>query len=276
MRSPRPCNRWRNDTRCWRRERHRHVLTYREAAISHVSTAEFMADHLRERTLPEEARQLAAYYQQDTGVADYEGTVPRVRADLSPAMARVLGLDSRGPPTRTELVNLLAGYRTDGAKLPGVRRYTRYHNRASIAYLDFTFSADKSVSLAWAFAATEAERAIIARAHRDAVHAAMAHVTTTLGVTRRRGEGGEIVSIPGEIGWVEFDHYTARPTAKIATTEPDGAPTTVLQTVMVSGAPQLHTHVVIPNVVRTLGGAGRLSSFGMPFRALTDDFCRQT
>jgi hypothetical protein len=132
------------------------VPTYREAAICHVSAAEFMADHLLERTLPEEARQLAAHYQQDTGVADYEGTVPRVRADLPPARAMVLGLDPCRTPTRTELVNLVAGYRTDGAKLPGVRRYTRYHNRASIDYLDFTVSADKSMSLAWAFAATEA------------------------------------------------------------------------------------------------------------------------
>jgi hypothetical protein len=34
-----------------------------------------MADHLLGRTLSEEARQVAAYYQQDTGVPDYEGTV---------------------------------------------------------------------------------------------------------------------------------------------------------------------------------------------------------
>ena len=137
----------------------------------------------------------------------------------------------------------------------------RYSDRANIVYLDFTFSADKSVSLAWAFAETEAERAIIMRAHHDAVQAAMAHAEGALGWTRRRntGEGhgndsGEIVRVPGEIGWIEFDHYTARPTAQIAVTEPDGRPATVLQTVMVAGTPQLHTHVGDSNVVLTADG----------------------
>ena len=237
------------------------MLTYRAGAVCHPSTAGFMADHLLERTLPESTRNLAAYYQQEKAAERYRGTVPRLRADLSLAWANVLGIDPRRPPTREDLVHVLAGYRADGAKLPGRNRYAQYSDRANIAYLDFTFSADKSVSLAWAFAETEAERAIIMRAHHDAVQAAMVHAEGALGWTRRRnaGEGhgndsGELVRVPGEIGWIEFDHYTARPTAQIAVTEPDGRPATVLQTVMVAGTPQLHTHVVIPNVVLTQDG----------------------
>lgn len=241
------------------------MLTYRAGAVCHPSTAGFMADHLLERTLPESTRKLAAYYQQDTAADRFDGTVPRLRADLSFAWAKVVGIDPRRPPTRDELVHVLAGYRADGEKLPGRNRYAEYKNRANIAYLDFTFSADKSVSLAWAFADTEAERAIILRAHREAVHAAMSHAESALGWTRRRVasaddssdpdvRGGEITRLPGEIGWIEFDHFTARPTAKIAVTEPDGTPATVLQTVMVAGTPQLHTHVVIPNVVLTADG----------------------
>lgn len=240
------------------------MLTYRAGAVCHPSTAGFMADHLLERTLPESTRNLAAYYQQEKAAERYNGTVPRLRADLSPAWAKVLGLNLRRPPTREELVHVLAGYRADGEKLPGSNRYAQYKNRANIAYLDFTFSADKSVSLAWAFADSEAERAIIMRAHHDAVHAAMAHAESALGWTRRRSADTEgsrssaaqdaIMRVPGEIGWIEFDHYTARPTAQIAVTEPDGRPATVLQTVMVAGTPQLHTHVVIPNVVLTADG----------------------
>jgi len=246
-----------------------------------------MADHLLERTLPESTQELAAYYQQENAAERYHGTVPRLRADLPPAWANVLGLDLRRPPSREELVQVLAGYRADGATLPGSNRYAQYKNRANIAYLDFTFSADKSVSLAWAFADTEAERAIIMRAHREAVHAAMAHAESALGWTRRRiaGDGSPgdpdkddstIARVPGEIGWIEFDHYTARPTAKIAVTEPDGRPATVLQTVMVAGTPQLHTHVVIPNVVLTADGHvgaiardfdGKVKEFGGYYQA---------
>ena len=274
------------------------MLTYRSGAVCHPSTAGFMADHLLERTLPEGARKLAAYYQQQSADG-FDGTIPRLRPHLSPVWAEVMGIDPRRPPNRAELVHLLAGYRTDGEKLPGNRRYAKYKNRANVAYIDFTFSADKSVSLAWAFAETEAERAIIMRAHHEAVQEAMVHAENTLGWTRRRSGavvGGDddpaepagdaaakpppqdngLVRIPGEIGWIEFDHYTARPTAKIAVTEPDGTPATVLQTVMVAGMPQLHTHVVIPNVVVTADGHvgamernfhGQVHEFGAYYQA---------
>lgn len=112
------------------------MLTYRAGAVCHPSTAGFMADHLLERTLPESTRNLAAYYQQENAAERYRGTVPRLRADLSLAWANVLGIDPRRPPTREDLVHVLAGYRADGAKLPGRNRYAQYSDRANIAYRD--------------------------------------------------------------------------------------------------------------------------------------------
>ncbi|MGC9271985.1 MobF family relaxase, partial [Acidiphilium sp.] len=133
-------------------------------------------------------------------------------------------------------------------------------SRTPIGYVDYTFSADKSVSLAWAFAPTEAERNLIAQAHRDAVHAAMQVVAETVGQARM-GKGGRDGAEKGAIGWITFDHYTARPTLEIARPGPDGRMETELVTVKVAGDPQLHTHVAVPNVVLTPGG--RVGSLDM-------------
>ncbi len=71
------------------------------------------------------------------------------------------------------------------------------------------------MSLAWAFAPTEAERNIIAQAHRDAVDAAMGHVERELG-RARKGKAGRDGFEPGRIGWIRFDHYASRPTVEVA------------------------------------------------------------
>jgi hypothetical protein len=55
--------------------------------------------------------------------------------------------------------------------------------------------------------------------------------------------------VPGSLGWVSFEHHTARPTVEIPHTEADGTRTTLIQTVKVAGDMQLHTHVTTPNAV---------------------------
>ena len=55
--------------------------------------------------------------------------------------------------------------------------------------MDLTFSAPKSVSIAWAFAPTDAERAIILQAHRDAIASTMREVERLIG-RARKGQGG--------------------------------------------------------------------------------------
>ncbi len=102
-----------------------------------------------------------------------------------------------------------------------------------------------------ALAPTDAERHMLVGAHRDAWMAAMAYIETIIG-RARKGAGGSKGSIPGKLGWVSFDHYTARPTIEIPHTEADGTWTTLIQTVRnpkVAGDMQLHTHVTTPNVV---------------------------
>ncbi|MBW4037183.1 MAG: relaxase domain-containing protein, partial [Proteobacteria bacterium] len=157
--------------------------------------------------------------------------------------------------------NILAGRLANGDERTA-REWQRTitKSRTPIGYVDYTFSADKSVSLAWAFAPTEAERNLIAQAHRDAVHAAMLAVAETVGQARM-GKGGRDGAEKGSIGWVAFDHYTARPTLEIARRGADGRMETELVTVKVAGDPQLHTHVAVPNVVLTPGG--RVGSLDM-------------
>ena len=149
--------------------------------------------------------------------------------------------------------------------------------RSRIGYVDLCWSADKSVSLAWAMAPTEAERNLLAQAHKDAVAAALRYVEAEVG-RARRGKAGRAGIDPGRIGWVSFDHYASRPTVEVARTDPaTGQAYTELVTLKVAGDPQLHTHVAIPNVVLTEDGRvgaldlqrlkGRVHEFGALYQA---------
>jgi hypothetical protein len=165
------------------------------------------------------------------------------------------GFHAKREPTAAERDHLLAGRRADGstpgraALLEGLAA-----TRSRIGYVDLCWSADKSVSLAWAFAPTEAERAIIAQAHRDAVDAAMRHVESEIG-RARKGKAGRDGFEPGRIGWVGFDHYASRPTVEVPRRNAaTGEAYTELVTLKVAGDPQLHTHVAVPNVVLTASG----------------------
>ena len=54
---------------------------------------------------------------------------------------------------------------------------------------------------------------MIVGAHRDAWMSAMAHLETII-ARARKGKAGSKGSVPGKLGWVSFDHYTARPTVE--------------------------------------------------------------
>ncbi|HUN38914.1 MAG TPA: MobF family relaxase [Acetobacteraceae bacterium] len=165
------------------------------------------------------------------------------------------GFHARREPTAEERDHLLAGQRADGsapgraALLEGLSA-----TRSRIGYVDLCWSADKTVSLAWAFAPTAAERAIIAQAHHDAVDAAMRHVESEIG-RARKGKAGREGFEPGRIGWVRFDHYASRPTVEVPRRDAaTGEAYTELVTLKVAGDPQLHTHVAVPNAVLTESG----------------------
>ena len=182
--------------------------------------------------------------------------LPEDRAAM--VRARVLtlyGFHANREPTEAEREHLLAGQRADGsapgkaALLDGLSA-----TRSRVGYVDLCWSADKSVSLAWAFAPTEAERAIIAAAHRDAVDAAMHHVESELG-RARKGKAGREGFEPGRIGWLRFEHYASRPTVEVPRRDAaTGEAYTELVTLKTAGDPQLHTHVAVPNAVHTESG----------------------
>jgi conjugative relaxase-like TrwC/TraI family protein len=101
--------------------------------------------------------------------------------------------------------------------------------------IDVTFSAPKSVSVAWALGG-ESQRQEIEEAHTMAVDAAMQYMAAHVPTVRRR-YGAEVVEEPArELIAVEYRHTTARGVA--GGDAPD---------------PQLHSHVVITSAVRADG-----------------------
>ena len=241
------------------------MLTFRKGTGGAPTAAIAMAEHLREQTMPEEMVAMADYYLRGVKRSEVAGTAAIPRQDMSPAVAAAFGMDVNRTATHEEVVNLLQGKRADGEPIAGKRQQRVAAGKDRITYTDFTFSAPKSVSLAMALAPTDAERHMIVGAHRDAWMAAMAHLETVI-ARARKGDGGSKGSVPGKLGWVSFDHMTARPTIEIPHTEADGTKTTLIQTVRnskVAGDPQLHTHVTTPNVVvcedGTVGGMDMLA-----------------
>lgn len=186
--------------------------------------------------------------------------------------------------------HLLAGRGADGRVLT-LRQYQKRLDisKSRIGYVDLTFSAPKSVSVAWAFAPTDAERAIIRQAHRDAIESTMVEVERLIG-RARKGLGGKNGWDSGTIAWVSFDHYAARPTVEVVRTSAEGEAYTEIYTLKAGGARvagdmQLHTHNAVFNVVRTedgrIGGLdlaqleGRIKEWGALYQAFLATNLRQ-
>ena len=209
---------------------------------------------------------------------------PLVKSDADRAVNRFLwamGLksDDLTPDARA---NILAGRMADGTELTD-RQYQKIldTSKTRIGYIDLTFSAPKSLSVAWAFAPTKAELAIMHQAHNDAIDSVMKTIEVEIG-RARMGIGGKRGFEPGSIGWVSFDHYAARPTIEIIRPDADGLPTTELHTLTgtggrVPGDMQVHTHVAVFNVVETASGRvggldlaqleGRIHEWGALYQA---------
>ena len=141
------------------------------------------------------------------------------------AAAERLGLI--GQVEAEALRNLLAGKSAHGEALglqvqPGRR-----------PGYDLTFSAPKGISLLWAFGSGDV-RDTISVAHDRAVGAVLDHLSTEACYARRGHGGAQLIEANGFIG-AAFRHRTSR-----------------------AGDPQLHTHVVVPNLVQ--GADGRWSA----------------
>lgn len=186
------------------------------------------------------------------------------------------GLDGRDEPTPEAQAHMREGRRADGTPLNTFQfRKKVGEPRREVAYIDITISAPKSLSLAFALAATEAERAVYAQVHRRALAETMRQIERLLG-RARRGKAGRNGADAGHIAWFAFDHYTARPSeADEGTTPP--VVTRVFQP-SVTGDPNLHTHVIVTNLVLTderhAGGLdlnaldGRVKELGALYQAI--------
>jgi conjugative relaxase-like TrwC/TraI family protein len=141
------------------------------------------------------------------------------------ATAEQLGLV--GQVDAESLRNLLAGLSAAGddlgARLSADRR----------PGYDLTFSAPKGVSLLWAFG-SEHTRDSISEAHDRAVGAVLDQLSAETCFVRRGAGGRQLREANGFIG-AAFRHRSSR-----------------------AGDPQLHTHVVVPNLVQ--GADGRWSA----------------
>lgn len=120
--------------------------------------------------------------------------------------------------------------------------------RRAVAGYDYTFSVPKSVSVLWAVADTGLQ-ALIMQAHHDAVAQVVGFMEREVAATRvgATGPDGAIahVDVSGLIA-TAFDHYDSR-----------------------AGDPQLHTHVVVSNKIKTVLDGRWRSLAGRPMHAAT-------
>jgi hypothetical protein len=177
------------------------------------------------------------------------------RPDMPALVAEAIGVDPRMPPRDQEMSRLFEGRRADNGEA-----WSR-HNR-KLSGFDIVFSPDKSVSLAAAFAPTDAEKAMIRHAMDRAADRAMRYLAFEVGWARK-GHGGDEGAEPGAVGWISFRHHTARPTLQVQD-GPDGE--TYLFDAPVAGDPHDHIHHFLMNLVVT--AEGRVGS--LDTRVMTD------
>lgn len=174
------------------------------------------------------------------------------RPDMGEHIRAALGIDISRPPSDQDLERLFEARRADDGELWSDKGRPR-----KLSGIDFTASPHKSVTLAAEFAQTPSEQAMIWQAIHIANDEAMRLIGSEIGWARK-GDGGGGGAEAGEVGWVSFRHYTARPTVHIQ--DGKGGETTVVEVAM-PGDPQAHIHNVVFNVVAT--EAGHVGSLDM-------------
>ncbi len=120
--------------------------------------------------------------------------------------------------------------------------------RRAVAGYDFTFSLPKSASVLWAVADANTQ-AMIAAAHHKAIDDVLNFMERELAATRAGESGRDGAVAQVEVGGLiaaAFDHFDSR-----------------------AGDPQLHTHVVVSNKVRTVFDGKWRSLDGRPLHAAT-------
>ncbi|WP_456237932.1 MobF family relaxase [Microbacterium pygmaeum] len=171
---------------------------------------------------------------------------------VSEAQLELLMSMGRDPGTGEPLGRAYPDY---GASESGPDRVTspesnasQHAHRRAVAGYDFTFSLPKSASVLWAIADANTQ-ATIAAAHHWAIDDVLAFMERELAATRagEAGRDGAVaqVEVTGLVA-AAFDHFDSR-----------------------AGDPQLHTHVVVSNKVRTVFDGKWRSLDGRPLHAAT-------
>lgn len=220
------------------------MLASRAIAAGSRTTTSGAVEHWLTQTLRTDDLTIARYYER-------QDTLGVLRPDLSPVVAERLGIDTTRPLAKAEIENLVGGRRTDGGPIEG-KHYAKeralpvdpktgmLRHSTPIGSVDIAVSPHKSVSVAYALATSDAERAAIFTAHIEAARAAVGQVAEERGHIRL-GRGGLSGTMPGDVSWLEFTHRTVRKVAG----DPDNTP----------GDPGLHTHFVMQSAV--VGRDGR-------------------
>ncbi|MDO8186471.1 MobF family relaxase [Conexibacter sp. JD483] len=190
------------------------------------------AGYLHDRTV---APELGDYYLGRDGLP---AEAPGRWIGEADALARV-GLPA-GPVAPDDLRAMMAGHRP-GHPEAFLRAAGPDGTRAG--GIDITFSAPKSVSVAWAMGDATA-RAAIEQAHHDAVQRAVIYLGKSVELTARWDpeQGMSVPALAAHLHAAEFTHTTARGVGEAA---PD---------------PQLHSHVVITSVEREDGRVAAVRS----------------
>lgn len=253
------------------------MMTLNLGAASGLAAGKAMAVYLLEQSATEQPLNAANYYGQDAGAVLQQG--------IDPELADALGLEPNQAITTETLANLLSGRRADGDLLPGQHQHKQVETygegateRHRVAYLDLTLSAPKHLSIAWAFAEGEGERDALLQAHRTARDETLRYVEQQA-IRGRLGDGGKDGFEPGKMATIVVDHFTARPTVETVRTDPvTGEVYTELHNAKVAGDPAVHSHCLIPNLIKTESGRfvaldtgafhGRIHEFGAVYQAL--------
>lgn len=227
------------------------MMAYRSFAAGDSGSAKRMAEYLSEEKAHKEmSERLAQYY--GNGLMTDEGFITQAipNADMHPSISTVLEIDPSKSLSTAQVASLLTGLTAEGKEIPD--RPLPEEGKMRVSAIDFCLSGPKSFDVAYALAPTEAERAILDKAFRDAAEKTMAVVGDAIGSVKV-GADKKGVREKGHLAMLSFDHYTARPTVPIA----DASDTHLVESGMF-GDPKRHRHVI---VLSACAAESRIGSF---------------
>jgi hypothetical protein len=168
-----------------------------------------------------------------------------------------LGVQPGKEPSPEQLENILAGKSAKGFAINAADYQHKIHaTKSPLGFVDFTFSSDKTLGVAFALAPTEVERAAILGIHERANADAMAFMEKNIGFATMGANGKDGVE-PATMAWVSFQHFTSRPTVDISMTDKAGVDYTERREVPdpnVKPDPNIHSHNAVLASVMTQSG----------------------